>query len=81
MATDGLLEDISGEGARVTLHRHLSANDSITLHLNLPDGHTPLILSGLVVWTKDRGTGDCEVGVRFRDVNLMHMHRIVKLCQ
>ena len=79
--TDVYLEDVSAEGMRLSSTKRINLSDKISVVVDLPDGHDPIILDGEVVWTQDREPQRCDVGVKFDKVNLMKTQRIYSLSQ
>ncbi len=77
--TDVFLRDASAEGARFTTKQRIFINDCVSLLVQLPDGFSPLILSGRIVWTKPLASSLWEFGLRFHNVKLMEMQRIYGL--
>ena len=74
--TDVFLRDASAEGARFTTKQRMFINDCVSLLVQLPDGFSPLALSGRIVWTKLLPPALWEVGLRFHNIKLMEMRRI-----
>ena len=73
---DVFLRDASAEGARFTTKQRMFINDCVSLLVQLPDGFSPLVLSGRIVWIKSLAFSLWEVGLRFHNVKLMEMRRM-----
>ena len=76
---DVFLRDASAEGLRFTTTHRMFINDCISLTVQLPDGSSPLALSGRVVWTQARTSTLWDVGLKFHRTQLMEMRRIYTL--
>jgi Tfp pilus assembly protein PilZ len=74
--TNVYLRDASAEGARVTTRERLYLNDTVTLEVEIPDGHAPMNIRGEVIWMKSREPQVWDVGLKFHNVSLMHLSRI-----
>jgi len=73
-----LLRDVSAGGARIVSKEKISMNDKIDLEVELPDGRSPLNLSGKVTWTKPGAPGEWDAGIQFDKMRLMQLQRIYK---
>ena len=40
--------------------------------------HSPLVLTGRVMWSKPTSTSMWDIGLQFEEVNFMKMHRVFK---
>ena len=78
--SDVFLEDLSAQGARLVSRERLHVDDSISLQIKLPDGHTQLVLTGQIVWSKIKPHGAWEIGLKFDQVKLMALQRLFKFC-
>ena len=76
---DIFLRDASAEGLRIATTHRMFVNDCISLTVQLPDGFSPLVLSGRVVWTLSKTPTLWDVGLKFHRTQLMEMRRIYKL--
>jgi len=79
--TDVFLRDASAEGVRLTTRERLFLNDHISLLIELPDGHEPMILNGEVIWSKSKAPDLWDVGLRFHKINLMGMRRMYRFVE
>ena len=77
--TDVFLRDASAEGARINTRERMFLNDPVALEVEVPDGASPMVLSGRVRWTRAAGPSAWDVGVQFPQVDLMKMSRLFKL--
>ena len=75
---DVFLRDASASGANLITRERALLNDRIALEVELPDGNTPLVLNGRVVWSKPANSSMWDIGLQFDDVKLMKMHRLFK---
>ncbi|HNV23453.1 MAG TPA: PilZ domain-containing protein [Candidatus Omnitrophota bacterium] len=71
------LRDASAEGARIVSKERVYLNDSLSLEVELPDGHAPMTLRGQVVWVKNN-TESWDVGLKFFKTSLMPLSRLYK---
>jgi Tfp pilus assembly protein PilZ len=77
--TKVFLRDASAEGFRLTAKEKFFINDSLSLSVNLPDGHEPLVLNGQIVWVKTQEPGQMwEIGLRFHKIKLMNIQRLFR---
>jgi len=74
--TNVFLRDASADGIRLMTKERLFLNDSVSLEVELPDGHDPLVLNGEVVWSRSATNDLWDVGLRFHKINLMQMRRM-----
>ena len=65
--TEGIIEDISYAGARITLDNSLKTITSARLSLSILFPENTLKLSGKVMWSKKKGQGR-EFGLSFTDM-------------
>lgn len=79
--TDVFLRDASAQGVKFATRQRLFPRDSVSLEVQLPDGHDPLVLNGRVVWIKEKAPELWEAGLAFHKVNLMKLQRLFKLVQ
>lgn len=77
--SDVFLRDASAQGARFTTTKRMFLHDSVSLMVDLPDGRSPLILNGRVVWLKSKAPNLWDIGMEFHRVNFMQTQRIFKL--
>jgi hypothetical protein len=75
------LRDVSAEGAKILSKQRMFINDSVTLEVELHDGHDPLVLRGQVVWSKPSDLRYWEIGLRFFKVQFINLHRLYKSSQ
>ena len=74
--TNVFLRDASADGIRLMTKERLFLNDSVSLEVELPDGHAPMILNGAVIWAKSVANDLWDIGLRFHKINLMQMRRM-----
>ncbi|MBF0522149.1 MAG: PilZ domain-containing protein [Candidatus Omnitrophica bacterium] len=72
------LEDASAQGVRIASRQRLYVNDSVSLEVELPDGHAPMNLRGQVVWVKHNDTESWDAGLKFYKISLVAMSRLYK---
>ncbi len=79
----GILQDLSAEGAKLVSRQDFTMNEPVSLVVNLPDGHDPVILKGSIIWIEenDKTDADQKAGIRFNEIQLMNMHRLMRFCQ
>ena len=76
--TNMFLTNASAQGAQLTSKEHLYINDKVALEVNVPDGKSPLIIKGQVVWVKREAQNLWDVGIKFHEVRLMSLWRLYK---
>jgi hypothetical protein len=76
--TDVFLRDASASGAHILTTERMYLDDPVALEVEVPDGGNPLILRGKVVWSKQANAAMWEVGLRFPEIHLMEMSRLMK---
>ena len=79
--TSVFLRDASASGVKITTQERIYLNDSVSLSVELPDGSQPLSLRGSVVWTKSQNSAHWDIGLKFFELDLMHIQRLFKFCQ
>ena len=75
---DVFMRAFSASGVRLHTRERFFIDDSLSIELELPDGHEPLHLNGRVRWIKSHSPELWEVGMEFHKVHLMKLHRLVK---
>ena len=75
------LRDASAEGAKLTVTERMYLNDSVILEVRLPDKDHPMTIRGQVVWTKHVNPNIWDVGLRFHNVDLVHMSRLYEVVE
>ncbi|MEI7998298.1 MAG: PilZ domain-containing protein [Candidatus Omnitrophota bacterium] len=75
---DVFLRDASASGAHIVTNDRMFLNDRVALEVELPDGASPMVLSGRVVWSKPINISMWDVGFKFDDVNFMRLQRLFK---
>ena len=78
---DVFLRDASASGLKICSKERLFFHDSVSLEVKLPDGFSPMVLNGQVVWTVDKGAQLWDVGIQFHKVDLMKIQRMYRLLQ
>ena len=73
------MRDASASGVRIAIKKKVFIHDSISLEVELPDGHDPLVLNGRVVWTREKTPNAWDAGVEFHKIHLMQMQRMFKI--
>lgn len=74
--TDVFLRDISAGGARLLTKDRMFINDSLSLEVELPDGHPPLLIHGQVVWSRPQEGMMWDIGLAFHKVDFLKLHRL-----
>lgn len=77
-STDVFLRDASASGVNIVTRERMSIDDPVALEVEVPDGGSPMVLRGKVVWTKPANAAMWEVGLRFPEVNFIKMSRLFK---
>lgn len=72
------LRDASAVGVRLSSRDRLFINDTITVEVRVPDGKSPMVLKGQVVWCRNKDVANWDVGLRLHRVDLMHIERLYK---
>jgi hypothetical protein len=75
--TEVFLRDACAGGIRLITRERAYVNDSLSLMVELPDGQSPLILNGYVVWAKPQDAM-WEIGITFHRIELLKLHRLFK---
>ena len=75
---DVFLRDASASGANIITHERMYLNDTVALEVELPDGTSPLVLNGRVMWSKPSNASMWDVGLQFDEVKLMKIQRLFK---
>ncbi len=75
---DVFLRDASATGVNFIARERIFFHDRVSLEVELPDGASPMVLSGRVVWSKPASTSLWEIGLKFDEINLMKMQRLFK---
>lgn len=75
---DVYLRDASASGVRINTRERLYCDDPISLEVQIPDGGSPMILAGRVVWSKPVSANMWDVGLTFPKINLIKMSRLMK---
>ena len=76
--TDVFLRDASVSGARILTSERLLLDDPIAIEVEVPDGGSPMVLRGKVVWSKTANVAMWEVGLQFPEINFVKMSRLLK---
>ena len=76
--TDVYLRDASASGVRLTTRERFFIDDPVAIEVQLPDGGSPLVLSGRVVWSKPASSTMWDIGLTFPKINFMKMSRLMK---
>src|SRR5438128_1256087 len=79
--TDVFLRDTSASGTRIVTKERFFLQDRVSLEIKLPDGGSPMLLQGRVVWSKSLPNSAWELGLEFPRINLMGMNRMFKLTE
>ncbi len=77
--TNVYLTNASGKGIRILTKTPLHFNDEVTVEVKLPDQGEPMAIGGQVVWAKNKEANLWDVGLRFHDINLMHISRLYRV--
>ena len=72
------LRDASASGAHIVTRDRMFFNDRVSLEVELPDGTSPMVLNGRVVWSKPNDAAMWDIGFQFDEVNFMRMQRLFK---
>lgn len=72
------LRDASASGVRITTRERMFLDDPISIEVQVPDGGSPLQLSGRVAWSKPVSANMWDVGLNFPKIHLMKMSRLMK---
>ena len=78
---DVFLRDISASGLKICTKERLFFQDSVSLEVKLPDGFSPMILNGQVVWISDKDGRYWDAGIQFHKIDLMKIQRMYRLIQ
>jgi hypothetical protein len=73
------LRNASAEGAHIISRDRLYLHDRVSLEVELPDGHAPMVLKGEVVWAHPEPADCWDAGIRFHAVDLVHMSRMYRI--
>ncbi len=72
------LQDASASGIRITTKDRMFLDDPVSIEVQVPDGGSPLELSGRVAWSKPVSANMWDVGLNFPKINLLKMSRLMK---
>ena len=72
------LRDASASGIRISTRERMFLDDPVSIEVQMPDGGSPLILTGRVAWSKPASANMWDVGVNFPKINLLKMSRLMK---
>lgn len=75
------LRDISADGAKIATKESVLINDKIDILVEVPDGKTPVALSGRITWLHETNPNTWDAGLKFDKIDFMGTHRIFKFCQ
>jgi len=75
------LRNVSAEGTKITTREQLYLNDSVCMEVELPDGKSPMIMRGVVIWVKKLDAEIWDVGIKFHKVVFMNLWRIHKFTE
>ncbi len=78
---DVFLRNISAEGVKLLTRDRFFLDDKVSFFVKLPDGHSPVLLNGEVVWAKPENANLWSLGMRFPTISLIKLSRIFKLCE
>ncbi|MBL8013547.1 MAG: PilZ domain-containing protein [Candidatus Omnitrophica bacterium] len=76
--TEVFLRDVCAGGARLLAKERVFVNDSLALQVQIPDGQSPIMLNGYVVWARPHDMM-WEIGMTFHKIDLLKLHRIIRL--
>jgi len=76
--TDVFLRDASASGARIVTIERMFLDDPVDLEVEVPDGGSPMVLRGKVVWSRPANASMWDVGLAFPEVNFIKMSRLYK---
>lgn len=72
------LINISARGISFRVKGCFLVEDKISLDIAIPDGKSPMLFKGEVVWADCDEFNDCKIGLKFRQINLVRMSRLYK---
>ena len=75
------LRDASAQGVRIFSKERFFIEDQLALEVALPDGGSPMVLSGHVVWVKLLNLSLWDIGIQFPEINFIKMQRLFKLTE
>lgn len=70
------LRDVSAIGAKLSTSRKIDLKKEVGLCVDLNDGHAPVKLKGRIVWKKSQEEDLYDLGIEFKEINFMKVHRI-----
>ena len=76
--TNVFLRDASASGALIVSRERMFLNDPVALEVEVPDGGSPLVLRGKVVWSKPANAAMWNVGLQFSEIKLFKIARLFK---
>jgi hypothetical protein len=76
--TDVFLRDASASGVRILSIERMYLDDPVAIEVEVPDGGSPMVLSGKVAWVRPSNAAMWDIGLQFPKVNLMQMQRLFK---
>jgi len=77
--TDVFLRDASASGVNIITRERMFFDDPVALEVEVPDGGSPMVLRGKVVWSRPSNAAMWEVGLRFPEIKLVKMSCLFKL--
>ncbi len=74
------IDDIGGHGLKFKIPERLTKNTELNLKISLPDDSNPIIVKGLVMWSKKTPEKQniYEIGIKFRKMNYQDRQKYVK---
>jgi len=76
--TNVYLRDSSAGGAKISTKERINMYDPVALEVELPDGNSPMVLRGEVIWVKSQKYNIWDIGFKFHQIDLMHLSRLYK---
>ncbi len=76
--TDIFLRDASASGVHIVTRDRMYLDDPIAIEIKMPDGGSPLVLRGKVVWSRPSNATMWDVGLEFPKVDFINMSRLFK---
>ena len=75
------MRDVSAGGVKLTSKEQFFLNDNLSLEIKLPDGKEPLVLKGMVTWTRMVGPKTWDIGMCFHKIDFLKVSRIFRFPQ
>ena len=76
--TEVFLRDASASGVQIMTRERMYLEDAVAIEVIVPDGGSPMVLSGKVAWTRPANAVMWDVGLRFARVDFVNMSRLFK---